>query len=430
MPRCYSLDGRGLLVALAVGGMLGAASAAMGQCGIPVFKTVFARYDVGRPEWIVLGDVNQDDDLDVIVAEAAMDGIYDGVAVLLGHGDGTFDPPVRYEAGEHPCAIAIADLNGDNWPDAAVCSTGDGTPPVSVLMNRGDGTFEDPVYYGEAGCYWWSVSLGDIDGDDRADMAVTHASSVLVYRNYGDGSFGAPTEFDTGSSVLAFVALDDMNNNGWTDMVVTRYEGYNKVRFFPNAGDGWFADPIDCSPVGAEQMAITDVDDDGLPDLVTPHVSILLNWGYKFYYAADYPAGSSPKAVAAADLDLDGRIDLAVANNTTDTASILPGQGDGTFGPRHILDKGDSSRSIALADLNGDGWVDMVLGNMTDRTIDIYKNECSCPGDINDDEVVDAVDLNKILVLWGTSGVADLDGDGTTAVSDLLLVIETWGPCP
>jgi len=72
----------------------------------------------------------------------------------------------------------------------------------------------------------------------------------------------------------------------------------------------------------------------------------------------------------------------------------------------------------------------MVLGNMTDRTIDIYKNECSCPGDINDDEVVDAVDLNKILVLWGTSGVADLDGDGTTAVSDLLLVIETWGPCP
>jgi FG-GAP-like repeat len=78
-----------------------------------------------------------------------------------------------------------------------------------------------------------------------------------------------------------------------------------------------------------------------------------------FSPAAHYSAGASPRAVAVGDFNGDGRLDLAIANTLSDTASVLPGNANGTFQPALTAATGYGPRSIAVGDFNGDGKLDL-----------------------------------------------------------------------
>jgi hypothetical protein len=90
-----------------------------------------------------------------------------------------------------------------------------------------------------------------------------------------------------------------------------------------------------------------------------------------------YLTGAAPDSVAAADLNGDGQLDLAVANYADSTASELVNQGDGTFQPRVTYPTGLGSSSIAAADLNGDGQPDLAVANDADSTVSVLLNTCS-----------------------------------------------------
>src|SRR5438105_4093410 len=77
----------------------------------------------------------------------------------------------------------------------------------------------------------------------------------------------------------------------------------------------------------------------------------------------DFATGPNPFAVALADFNGDGKIDLAVANSGTSTVSVLLGNGTGTFGAKTDFTTGSGPRSVAAADLNGDGKLDLVLAD-------------------------------------------------------------------
>src|SRR5262249_56179876 len=108
-------------------------------------------YPVGpTPVAIVTGDFNGDGKLDLAVTNA--DGSAAGndiVSILLGNGDGTFQAAVNYKVGLNPISIAVADLNLDNKQDIAVAfhgSVGTGqTGGVSLLLGNGDGTFQPAI---------------------------------------------------------------------------------------------------------------------------------------------------------------------------------------------------------------------------------------------------------------------------------------------
>ena len=84
-----------------------------------------------------------------------------------------------------------------------------------------------------------------------------------------------------------------------------------------------------------------------------------------------FTTGSSPFAVAVADVNTDGKLDLAVVNPGSTTVSVLLGNGNGTFAAKQDFTTGTNPRSVAVADVNGDGKPDVAVANFNSNTVNV-----------------------------------------------------------
>jgi hypothetical protein len=172
-------------------------------------------YAVGsEPSSVCAADFDGDGKPDLAVANFSSSD----VSILKNNGDGTFAAAVNYAAGSLPFSVCSADFDGDSWPDLAV-----GNYWVSILKNNGDGTFAAAVdYAGELGKYI-SVCAADFDGDGKPDLAAVNwwwYDDISVLKNKGDGTFSAAVEYGVGRSPLA-ISSADFDGDGGNDLAVT-----------------------------------------------------------------------------------------------------------------------------------------------------------------------------------------------------------------
>jgi hypothetical protein len=328
-------------------------------------------YAVGAgPVSVAAGDFSANGHLDLAVT----DFIDNTVSVLLGNGDGTFQPQVAYPVGQAPWSIVVGDFRGNGHLDLAVADEGPAINipgAMSVLLGNGDGTFQPHVDY-PAGLDPVSIAEGDFTGQGRLDLAVAdqNSSELSVFLGNGDGTFRPQVTYPAGSFPVSVVA-GDFTKNGRLSLAVVD-ELSNSVSVLLGNGDGTFAPqvklgdaagPIPASAVGG------DFTGNGRLDLAVCNeadntVSVLLgNGDGTFQSPVAYAVGNSPDAIVEGDFNGDGRLDLAVANQFDGTVSVLLGNGDGTFQPQVTYMLDGSPQSIIAADLTGNGRLDLVTAN-------------------------------------------------------------------
>jgi len=183
----------------------------------PVVLRAMARFTA-----VATADFNRDGKQDlVVVSHGAFTSMTDpgSVQMLLGNGNGTFQPPVDYPVGVNPRFLAVADFNGDRLPDLAV-TTG-GPPRIALLTGNGDGTFKPAQFFptaaGPSG-----IVAGDFNGDLRPDLIVAHccgAADMTFLAGNGDGTFPPYERFIGGADVSA-LAAQDLNADRVPDLVV------------------------------------------------------------------------------------------------------------------------------------------------------------------------------------------------------------------
>jgi hypothetical protein len=378
---------------------------------------------VTRTRFAAVGEFNGDGVVDVATAAGPH------VSILLGRGDGSLVTAPRHRVGQVPFDGALADFNGDGHLDLAVPNwscLGRDTCPIgtaSVLLGNGDGTLQAAQNF-PAGRGPEGIAAGDFDSDGILDLVVTNSGSpftipsdlgnVSFLRGHGDGTFEAPRNFAAGHRPHA-VVVADFNLDGRPDLAVANRSS-SDISIFLGRGDGTFEVGgrygIDRTPL---DVAISDFDGDGKTDIVTANadsesVSVLRGTGDgSFQPAVNYATGLWPVSVAVADFNGDGVRDLAVTNSggrsvdNPGSLSVLPGNGDGTFGTARNVAAGVGPYGVTDGDFNGDGTVDLAVTTI-DGSVMIFAGA----GDGSfDREPEYATGANP-----GTVLAADFDEDG------------------
>jgi hypothetical protein len=401
---------------------------------------------------VAVADVNGDGKPDLLAANACNNnGCTSGTAgVLLGIGDGTFQPAVSYNAGgSNARSLSSGDLNGDGKPDLVIVSACSSQSDcnsgiVGVLLGNGDGTFQ-PAVTNFAGPNPYNEALWDVNGDGKVDVIVGNMSDygngngrVGVMLGKGDGTLQTAVAYDSGGNNLSSVLVKDVNGDGKPDILATNQcvDGSctGAVGILLGNGDGTFQgiSPYNPGGINANSLVAVDMNRDGKLDLLAVNVCsdsncsngsvgvLLGNGDGTFHSAVQYASGGLYSfSLAVADVDGDGKLDVLVADEcssstcTNGKVSVLSGNGDGTFkAPTAYGSAGAYALSIVAGDVNGDGKPDLVVGNecgdistCTNGTVGVLLGN-------GDGTFEPAVGYNSGGAYTNSLAIADVNGDG------------------
>jgi trimeric autotransporter adhesin len=340
--------------------------------------------------------------------------------------------------GGRPSAVAATDFNLDGRPDLVVANRDDDT--TSVLLDTSVPGAPTPNFTAQqtfvAGNAPSSVATADFNHDGKPDLVIADelaktASVLLGTTEPGAGipSFMARQTFSVGEAPSA-VATADFNGDDNPDIVVANHDENDVSVLFDTTAPGVTSPSFTAQQtfaVGDAPSAVTvaDVNGDGKPDVIAVNhdedtASVLLNTtapgAATPSFAAQLAFGTDehPSSVRTSDLNGDGKPDLVVANEGSDSASVLlnrttPGASTPSFALPDSFEAGDTPSSVTIADLNGDGVSDLLVSNEGGDTASVLLNTTE-PGA----GTPSFADQQTFATGNGPTSVttADLNGDG------------------
>lgn len=329
------------------------------------------------------GDFNGDGKVDAVASYSPFPPTTDNITVGLNDGSGALraQQPVTIQDNgftAYLSDITSGDYNNDGKRDIAAA----GSSNIYVLRGNGNGTFQSPQPF-RAGNSVSRLASGDFNGDSRADLVFTDTSDNKVYLalSSGNGAFQAPGAVSTGTNPRD-VAAADVNGDGRLDVIVVYFGDYGSsgaagsIQVLLGNGSGGFQAPINLT-ASAEPVRATvgDLNGDGKPDLVVStadnnfhdYLGILLgNGNGTFQSASLIGVDFGPSQSALADFNGDGKVDILLGHCCGEVSmGVLVGNGNGTFQAETLLTgAGVGGSFVSAADLNLDGRADGVVGIM------------------------------------------------------------------
>ena len=327
----------------------GTVSLMLGQANGQPPKPQTVRYKTGTlGTAFAVGDVNGDGKLDLLVESDFVNAGYPTFGLLLGNGDGTFQAPRTMS---NMCRfggnlVVLADMNGDGRLDVVTA--------CGVSLGNGDGTFQNPIEFCSSGTcgIGQKFAIGDFNGDGKLDYAfVSDGAPMSVYVHLGDGTghmnpkAAYSVDLPYGDTYRNYIAAGHFTTNGKLGLVVgseqqdlfTHTLTYGALDLLGGKGDGTFMAPVEYQLSQVFRgFGVADFNGDGIDDVVAIN------------------AGNG----------------ATTGQGVENLISLFTSKGDGTllpevqFGSGGISPAGINGNALATADFNNDGAVDIV-GNIS-----------------------------------------------------------------
>jgi hypothetical protein len=297
-------------------------------------------YSAGSgPYSLCVGDFNGDSKVDLAVANHNSNN----VSFMAGNGAGGFGVVVNFTVGTGPSSIVSADFNGDGLNDLVTANFTSNN--ISVLLGNGAGSFASATNFSIGNISPLpnphAVICGDFNADGKADLATANYSSnnLSVLTGDGSGNFSVDSIYTIANNSAPYSLIGtDLNNDGETDLAVINTSA-NNMCVLLGITAGKFG-PATYFPIGSPSNA------------------------------------TSPSGITYGDFNGDGKTDIAVANESTDNIYVLLGNGTGNYTVTGIfpLLAGSNANAIISADFNGDGKPDLATANWSLGSASVLLN--------------------------------------------------------
>ncbi len=360
-----------------------------------------------------VGDFDRDGKLDLAVVPESGTAL----VMMMGLGNGAFQPARQLELGDIPgtkTQPVAADLDGDGAPELLWSHKYEG---LVVAKGLGNGAFDTTRIYRTSSGTWFEgiyqgLAVADFDRNGSPDVAAVSSDGHLgLLLNQGDGTLGTFKSLGSVWHSGARLATADLNEDGRQDLLAA---GDGSTLAVLSNEDGSFRFQQVGEIFTTHDLALGDFDKDGHVDLVTAasqgnaaRVYLFRGDGLGGFSAAELVATLEndtylwdPASLAAADLDGDGHLDLAVKVERDNTLALLRGLGDGTFAPDLRLPAGRLPRFVTTGDFDGDGVSDVATLQRASNDVRVWRGG---PGR-----------TTRALLTGpdGTHATGDLNGDG------------------
>ncbi len=388
-------------------------------------------------EDVIAGDLDGDQWPDLAGANFGSDT----VSVFWNNGDGTFADAQVYISGDGSTQLIAVDIvgaasaNPDGLLDLVVAAQLESR--VSILRNVGGRSSAFKLYKKiNVGNQPVSLFAADLNKDGRLDLITANnvSNDVSVLINQGNGNF--TSTLLSGLSGPNHVMAADLDGDKYLDLAVTNFSSSSVTLYYGQGTVAFTRNDVNVGPMPLF-MDIADLDGDGKLDLAVANtafqggvsgVSVLWNQGGRNNFdRKDLTAGTKPSAVYAADLDGDGKPDLAVSNLESRNVTVFLNQGARTLGKAGNFTVGDGAYNIICADVDKDNRLDVITDNRVSNTVSILFNRSSpkTSEDCNKNKIPDECEaaLPPGCLPGGKQIPGDCNQDGEMDLSDAICIL-------